>query len=254
MIELHDGNYQEFVETIQSESPHLLGALPRRGGLGQIMNATPYADTIELIPKSQWQSRIEGMQGRFIRQKYDSYKPVHQNQGQHPLCWDYAATQHVECKRAGEGLPYVQLAPESILGCNGYRDSGGELSVAVKWLAEHGIAPRVYWPQYCFDPRQAKAGWQDVALGCVVLKWLELGTEDMAAEVITAICDGKAVYTAYNRLRHAMNAEEFQWKNGGPSLWLRNTWQVTDSMLMSGNLWVPDEAYVMEQVTYSTSL
>jgi hypothetical protein len=250
MIELHDGNFDEFCENIKASNPHLLGAIPRESICGGLAYAGPYAESFPILPKSKWMSAYDAMIGRFARQKYAEYNPVHQNQGPHPLCWAYSLIQHIEMVLAKMRMSYVQLAPESILGCNGFRDQGGYLDVALKWIKEHGIAPRSLVPQYAIQERLFDPSYKDVALGRIALEVFDLGTVDMEAECTTALLDGDSIYMAVNRMSHAMSLAELQKKGDELAFWTPNTWSLEDSILFSGRNKAPDEAYVVRAVSY----
>jgi hypothetical protein len=252
MIITHDGNINEFIESAH-EYPGLCGTLPSKSEIGKTGYARPYTDIVDMIPPSKYGEYYDAMVGKFARQRWESFQPIHQYQGNHPLCWAYSLAQHLEAVRAKIHLPYQQLAPESILGCNGYRDIGGFLDVALLWASKHGMAPRSMVPQYEINPRKWSAGYEEAALGCVAYESYELGTKDMEAECMTALLNGDSIYCGYDRLAHAMTIMELQKKGSEYGFYLPNTWRVTDSMLMFGKSKNPNRAFVVRGVTYSRS-
>jgi len=249
-IHIHDGNWEQYARAALN-TPGLCGALPRNSILGQLEGVRPYADIIQLIPESEWPARMEAIKGKFIRQRYESFNPVLQNQGNHPLCWAFSLAQHIECVRAKENLPYHQLAPESIAGTYNFKDQGGALDDALAYIATHGVAPRSMVPLYDLDPKTFIPGWAAKSLDVVPLERFDLGAKDMWAECVTALLSGDAIYIAYDWLSHAMNMEELQYKGTEICPWLPGTWGAGQDMLVSGSHKVPSEAYVVRQVTYS---
>jgi hypothetical protein len=250
MIVVHDGNWSEFAFIAQSTTGYC-SAMTRQSECGKLSYARPYAEVMELIPPSQYESRFNAMIGRFARQRWERFNPIHQNQGPNPLCWAYSLAQHFEAVRAKMGLPYVQLAPESILGCNGYRNIGGFLDRALEWVSSNGMAPRSLVPQYAINPNTWNPEYKSAALNVVPLERFDLGTVDMWAECMTALLNGDSIYLAYDWLAHAMCGMELQKKGNEYGLWFPNTWKPEDTMLVFGQKKVPSEAYVVRAATYS---
>lgn len=251
MIIIDDTNAAEFARSVHEESSHLCGTIPRKSEIGSLDYARPYADVMELIPESEYASRYDAMVGHFARQKKDSYNPKLQNQDGHPVCWKYSLAQHLESVRANMGLPYYQLAPESISGTFGFADRGGACDDAIAWVKEHGVASRQIVPQYNFNPSSWPAEWKNDALNCVALEVFDLGTKDMWAETMTALLTGESVYYGINWLRHAMNAEELQKVGNEYCVWTPNTWGAGQDMLLKGSKKIFDEAFVVREVTYA---
>jgi hypothetical protein len=227
------------------------GFIPRQSKIGEY--AATFAESMPLIPESQWKQRIEEQRGKFPRQSYERVKPVLQNQNGLPYCWAYSLTQCVECLRASAGLPYVQLAPESLGGAVGWRRAGNSLDSALQYAVEHGIAARELVPQYDLNPRNYKQGWQDDAKKHCVLEWFDGGAKDRWAETVTSLLSGLPCYVAYNWARHALMASELQIVDGQIAVYLNNTWPAGegDSWLLKGNRAIPDELYVLRSVTYA---
>ena len=250
MIFIHEGNWAEFAEQAHSV-PGLCGAFPRRTQIGGLYGARPYADTQELIPESQYESRYQSLVGKFARQRKEYFKPQLHNQGNHPLCWCFSLAQHLESVRANMMLPYVQLAPESIAGTYGFRDQGGALDDAISYIQSHGVAPRSMVPIYNLKPTSWPAGWEQESLNCVPLEIFDLGTKDMYSECMTALLNGESIYFGINWLAHAMNFEEIQKVGIEYCFWTPNTWGQGQDMLLSGRKKIPDDAFVVRQVTYA---
>lgn len=247
MITIHDGNWEEFAA--KHKPTNLCSALPATKAPFTYCGA--YSDAVDLIPESQYSRRYDYMRGRFIRQKKESFKPKHKNQGNHPACWRYALAQHLECCRAKMNLPYVELAPESISGTFGWADEGGALDDAIDWIKENGVAPRSLVPQYNFNPNSWNPTWKDAAKNVVPLEYYQLGKKDMWAETMTALLNGDSVYFAVMWLMHAMNAEELQKRGNEYGIWTPNTWPEDQDMLLLGKKKIFDDAFVVREVTYS---
>ena len=249
MITIHDGNWAEFAHQAQSVDG-LCSALPRESQIGSLPYARPYAEVIELIPPSQYAERYEAMLGKFAYYQKAVYTPGQHNQRNHPLCWGYSLAQHLECVLAKMRRPYVQLAPESLLGCNGYNDIGWFLDKALEWASQYGMAPRSMVPQYAINPKLWDERYKQEALKYIPFERYDLGTKNMYDECMTALLSGDAVYVGYRWLRHAMDIESLQKQGNEYGFWTPNTWGEGNEMLLFGQKKIPDEAYVVRAMNY----
>lgn len=65
-----------------------------------------------------------------------------------PYCWIYGTTGAVECVRKLQGLPYVELSPESAGGpITNYRSRGGYGEEGLKFGSQTGFASQDLWPR-----------------------------------------------------------------------------------------------------------
>jgi hypothetical protein len=223
--------------------------MPRQTEIGKLEGVPLFADAIPLIPESEWIPRIQAMNAAraFPRYIYEEKKPVHQYQDGHPLCWAYSLTQAVEMSDEN----YVQLAPESIVGVAGWRDTGFYCDRAIQWAMEHGIAERSFVPQYSLRTANYKTGWQQNALRHRPIEWFDLGARDMKAECITALLSGFAIYTGYNRFGHAITLDEAVVRGTDIGLGSPNTWrEKLDRWTLFGAVSIPDEAFAVRTLAY----
>jgi hypothetical protein len=241
MTLIHDENASDFVQVNS-------GFMPRETEFGKLEGVPMFADNIELIPESEWIDRIKAMEEAkaFPRYLYEAKKPVHQYQDGHPLCWAYSLTQSVEMTDEN----YAQLAPESIVGVAGWRDTGFYCDRAIQWAMEHGIAERSFVPQYSLNPKAYKAGWEANAKRHRPVEWFDLG-RSMWREVVTALLCGFAVYTGYNRFGHAITLDSLVVKDGKIGVSSPNTWREgTDRWTLFGSVAVPNEAFAVRKVAF----
>lgn len=207
-----------------------------------------YADEFPLIPESEVIERIKYVTANqgFIGQRWQPDPRAH-FQSTFGWCWAYSLTQAVEGVRAGQGLPFVQLAPESLLELVNYRNQGYYCDRALEYAKQHGIAERALVPQYSQNP--VKWGdYRENAKQYVPLETWDCTQKEMRAQVRTALLCGDGVYGGWDKYRHAM--------------WL-------DGMLLDGNKiryhtpnthgpgkdWAldsePDEAFILRSATYN---
>lgn len=120
-------------------------------------------------------------------------------------CHLYALTNCLEDLRDSQGLPYIELAPETGGGAVGWYNSGGAMDADIRYVAKHGIATREFCEPHVINPRKFRQGWEQSAQLHIPLEWFELGhSGDMWAEVVTALLSGLPVYPGYSWWRHSV--------------------------------------------------
>lgn len=110
--------------------------------------------TMDLIPKSEWDARIdeqEALQSSLAHMRLTA------NNGQEIMCldqdgfgycWSHSVTHTIIMDRMKQGLPYVPLsafAPAAII--KGGKDEGGWCGLSAKFAREVGIPSQEFWPQ-----------------------------------------------------------------------------------------------------------
>ena len=232
------------------------GLIPRDYGkipLGEMPYTSPFAVSFAIIPETQWESRIQAMEGKQIRHLYTG-TPAEDFQNGLSYCWAFSLSQAAKASRDADDQPHVDLLAESLGGSVGFRNRGNSCGDAIQWASAHGFCDRSYSPKrYGLDTRAWKTGWEDEAKNHRVTEWWELGHVDMLSETITALLLGFSVYVGLNWASHAMNFQEVQWVDGKPAIWTPNTWNAGQDWLLKGSKMVPDEAYCIRGTTWSKS-
>jgi len=230
------------------------GALPRQTQVGGLECAAVYAEHVPLIPESEWKNRIADMaaSGSFIGQRWKSDAKADYQNGT-PLCHLYSLAQAVMAKRHAMGLPFVQLAPESGLGVNGYRLAGGYLDRDIEWAAVHGLCERSYVPMYSNKPNSWKAGWADNALNNIPLEWWDLDGQNVWASTVTALLSGDGCYVGYDWAGHAVFLDMLRvGTNGKIEVHTPNSHGPGQDWWLAGSKAIPSMgSFVIRSVTFS---
>jgi hypothetical protein len=229
------------------------GYMPRESEYGKLEGVPMFADAFDLIPESEWPTRIAAMaqDKAWPRDRYREQIPIHQNQNGLSFCWAYSLVQAVEMCRAVAGLKYHQLAPETLGSLVGWTNSGYYCDKALSFAQVHGIAGREFAKQYSLNSGSYVQGWQQNALLHRPAEVYDLG-RDMWREVVTALLSGFAVYTGYNRFRHAITLDSVVNQGGKIGVSSPNTWNgEQDRWTLFGSVAIPDEAYAIRSVVFS---
>lgn len=203
-IYVDDSNYLDVVRESEANG-FLMGALPRETSVGELECAAVFAEHVPIIPESEWKPRIAEMtaNGQFIGQRWQS-NPQADYQNGLGFCWAYSLAQATMAVRAAMGQEFVQLSPESLAECVGYRNSGYNLDRALEYAAKYGIASRQTVPQHKITTRGWSPQYKDERQLYIPLEWYDLGGKDVWAETVTALMMGFGCYVGYNWWRHAI--------------------------------------------------
>jgi hypothetical protein len=206
-----DDNYTQFVDEHNLRTGGMAGVMPRDVPMGGLACATPFSESVSLIPRNEWDDRIKAMNAAqaFPNQRRKALskalgKSVVKDQDGLNFCHLFALTNCVESNRQSQGLPYIELAPESMGGVVNWSNSGGYMTADIQYATQHGIAPRSFCPPYKHSPGSFQDGWQDAAKLHVPLEWFELGHQDIEAECITALLLGYPVYGGWDWWSHSV--------------------------------------------------
>jgi hypothetical protein len=207
----------EFKELSDQKGNGEVGCKPRKTTVGEVTwqregavcCAEPAADYITIPPESTWCDIVDGMEGYWAADTAAKHKLPDYNQGLHPLCWLFSLADTVRTERVCEGLPYVELAPESGIGASNYRDVGFYCDEALSYIAKHGFAARKYVDPYSLNPRRWKDGTEENALLHVPLEWWDGGKKDMIGELLALLKTGKSAYAWADEWAHAFKLDKF---------------------------------------------
>jgi hypothetical protein len=203
-VHIDDSNWQELIEQDAAEG-RLAGALPRQSGIGGLSCAPVFADSIPLIPESEWLDRIAYNDANklWIGDRIQFDATAHSQNGL-PYCWAYSLSQAVEAELVRSGLPFQLLAPESLGGDVNWRSQGNMLDSALAYAAKNGIARRQFVPQYEINPKKFDPAWEKDRINFVPLEWWDLDGPDVWAATVTALLSGFGCYIGLDWWSHAV--------------------------------------------------
>jgi hypothetical protein len=134
---------------------HLGGCLPRKTKFGQC--CLPLADSIEIIPRSQWNDLIGTVD---LRPKVNQVL----DQDGVGSCATESTTQALMIAREVAGHPFELLNPWSIYRVtSGGSDNGSSIDENLEYAREYGVLPESYWPRSKGWRAVPPTGWKDVA-------------------------------------------------------------------------------------------
>lgn len=238
----------------QKRTQGLTGLLPRELPMGGVVCAAPLSEAMPLIPKIEWADRIKAMDASrgWVNDRRRALsarlgKSVVKDQDGLGYCHVFALTNCVEALRDREGLPYVELAPESLGGVVGWQNAGGMMDADIAWAARHGIAARKFCPPWKHNPTQFVAGWQESAVLHAPTEWFELGSSgDMWGEVVTALLLGMPLYAGWAWWSHSVMGGKLVVIDGEVCLEIENSWGDWGAAgygVLKGSKKVPSEGY-----------
>lgn len=149
----------------------------------------------ELIPRSQWHDLIKQGQGSFLSDLVAEQKIPAKMQGRLNICWCEGPVRAYELRRAVMGLPYEDLAPESVAGpATGWRNIGGYASEAFDQLARGGVCRSSFLDApNSLESKEWKTGWQADAARHKAVQWARLTGENIFDQLITCLLKRIAV-------------------------------------------------------------
>jgi len=164
-------------------------------------------------------------------------------------CWTWSGTGNLMNCRAREGKETVMLAPVSMGWLVNWRNKGNYLESFIRGVQERGIAPASYVPdQHSPNPRKFKKGWEAAALNFRLPEksvW-DCDPGKMLQHCLSQLKLGVSLYSAWNRLFHAMSVVGLLWdetKYNNVVWQVRNSHNETEPIHMSGRNAEPDESF-----------
>jgi len=253
-IHITDSNFREVVQRSQ-EAGFTVGALPRRSKVGGLACAPVFAERVPLLPESQWKSRIREAEadGVYIGQRWQS-DPNADYQNGFGYCWAYSLSQATMACRAAMGQPFVQLSPESLAECVGYRNRGYYLDDALAYASQHGIASRLFVPQHKISKAQWSQQYLDDRKNYIPTEWYDLDGKDVWAATVTALIMGFGCYVGYDWWGHAVWLDRLRiGSNGKIEVHTPNSHGPGNDAWISGSRAIPSMgSFVLRNVTFST--
>lgn len=194
---------------------------------GQIKNAPAFPKEL-LIPRSEWQARIQEMEERKSRTSdlcIAAGLPC-KDQSSTNFCWANAPVHCLEIVRLQQGQPMVILSPASVGGpIKHFKNVGGWGEEALEWIVEHGACPVDQWPANAIDDDYYTEANKATAKDYRVTEWWEL-TPRNTDELISCLLRRLPVACGYNWQGHETTAVDAVWKNGQIGTRNRNSWSM----------------------------
>lgn len=146
---------------------------------GALPGATVF--DLPIIPKSEWPDRIADMErtkSRLSNVLLDAGIPS-LNQNGTNYCWCNGVVGAVQCIRAVQGEPYVQLSPASVAApIKNYSNEGGWGGEALEYIVKNGVAAASLWPPNAISKQYKTAECDANAAQHKVTKWYELDSRN----------------------------------------------------------------------------
>lgn len=211
----------------------------------------PVFDRKEIIERLQEREAKKQRVYDVMQQK--GVKPLHQ--GNTNYCWCNSVVDAVQVARALNNSEHIPLSPASVAApIKNYRNEGGWGIQAVKYIAEHGVAPQSLWPANAinkqYDTAESRAAREPFKIEQA--GWLDL-PPDAWEPLWTLIVIGFPCPMAHMEYSHEVLAIDLGLSAKGTIRTLcRNSGYARDA---TGHSWVdekfgrPDEALAIQLVT-----
>jgi hypothetical protein len=187
---ISDSNWRQFASLPpgQEYAPPSLNPVLRHGSTGYLGWQRPGSPrkmygkrpSPELIPRNEWIPRIQAMQDNLLTDLLMKNNVKAMDQDGLGYCWVYGSTFAEMVRRLLHGLPWKDLAPESVGGpLTNWRNEGGYAAEAFGGLETAGACEASFLDKpNSLHYRNWKEGWQENALNYRVQDWYDLETSD----------------------------------------------------------------------------
>lgn len=178
-----------------------------------------------LIPRSEWQARIQEREERKQTLSYRSIQaglPCKDQNGTN-YCWANAPVHCYEIRRMVQNQPLVLYSPGSIAGpIKNYRNVGGWGYEALKYLVEKGVVPvSHYGANQVRNAHTAET--RELAAKNRVKEWWELRPRNLDEQISCLLWDIPTA-NGYNWWGHEVTGVDPVWLDGTVALRIRNSW------------------------------
>lgn len=223
---------------------------------GQMVGAPPFPQEL-LIPRGEWQARIQEMEERKSNISSISIAaglPCKDQDGI-PYCWIFGPTHCAEIVRVIQNQPMVELSAASAGALiKNFRAEGGWGEEGLAWLVEHGQVPTSTWPENKLDRRYATAENKQLALQYRVTEWMELRPRN-TDELVSCLLRRIPVAGGYNWWSHEITNCDAVWLDGDVSIRIRNSWSMSwgdkGFSILRGSKMLADDAVAPHVATAS---
>lgn len=200
-----------------------------------------------LIPRNEWQARIEERESRGLQLSQRMIKaglPC-KDQSSTNFCWCNGPVHTVEITRVLQNEPMVILSPASV-ACpiTGFRNVGGWGTQALESIIKNGVVPVDQWPANAISKQYFTQANRDLAMKYRVAKWLAPQPRNLD-QLISLLLRDVPSAVAYNWWGHEVTAYDAIWENGQIGVRDRNSWGMSYGHLgffsVQGNKMLPDD-------------
>lgn len=162
------------------------------------------------IPRGEWADRIQERERRKAKlrdvKRWRGFRSLDQQSTNY--CWCNAVVAGIHYVRAIAGRPHVDLSPASVAApIKDYKNVGGWGSEAVRYIAQHGVAPQSVWPANAID-RKYDNDESRAARRMVKIVEFEEAKPRSFAELASALLAGFPVAVGYNWWGHEVLAHD----------------------------------------------
>lgn len=209
--------------------------------------ATPFPASL-LIPRSEWQARIEERQARKTRNRdlIDQAGLTCKDQNGTNFCWINAPTYCLECQRVRQNQEMAILSPGYAGGIiKNWRNVGGWGLEGLQQLSEFGTVPISMCPANAIDRKYATPENKALALKYRVLEWWELKPRNLDEQISYLLGVGEYA-SGRNRWSHETTDVDALWLDGAVAILGRNSWGMgwgdKGYFIMQGNQMMSDDS------------
>lgn len=216
---------------------------------------------LKLIADSERQGKLEyqaatKMSGSDLRDmgKQGTRIPTI-DQGQRGYCWAHSPVTVMLMMRAQMGEPWADLSAYSV-ACpiKNFRDEGGWNTEAVEYMAEHGCATSLTWPQRSVSSACVSAS-SEARMHFRYVDWLDLDPGDMERQMVTVLLSGGFLAADFNWWSHSVAVIALLSLNPLRVLIMNSwgdTWSQAGLGILEGRKAVPSAATAL-QVAYASA-
>lgn len=226
----------------------------RNVGYGEV----PYCSgfDLQLIPRSEWQARIQEQEQRKTRTSdltTQAGLPCKDQNGTN-YCWINAPVYCVETIRVVQNQPMVLLSPGSVGGpIKNYRNVGGWGGEGLEYIVKNGVVPVSMYPANQTRNAHTNATRAE-ALKYRVREWNELRPRNLD-QLITCLLLNLPVAIGLNWWGHEVTACDAVWLDGEVAVRQRNSWGMgwgdRGYGILRGSKMLPDDAVTPRSVVPS---
>lgn len=179
-----------------------------------------------LIPRSEWQARIQEMEERKTRLSdiIDRAGLPVKNQASTNYCWINAPVHCMEINRVQQNQEMVIFSPASCGGpIKNFRNDGGWGLEGLQYIVKNGVVPVDKWPANAIDRKYWTPENKTLALKYRVLEWVECKPRNID-EHISLLLRRVAVAVGLNYWGHEVSDIVPLWLDGAIAVMFNNSW------------------------------
>lgn len=199
-----------------------------------------------LIPRSEWQARIEEQ-----KQRKSSLKDLitqaglpAKDQGQTNYCWVVSPTHCLEIMRVLQNQAMIELSGTSVgARVKNFRNVGGFGAEALEGLSKWGACPSSLWPNNVIDKRLLTEANKAEALKYRVTEWWNAQPRNTDL-LISLLLRNIPVSLGFNWWGHQVTGVRAVWQDGQAWPEIRNQWAnwgEDNYAVLKGSKAIPDD-------------